>query len=92
MDDDFHEIWWIFSPSEKEWGGLRIAHFSKAYPNTLIAFIQGEIDRRRIGPRIWEDVAPREGWVKVAQIIRPTKFDIQDALISAERLGNIEAP
>lgn len=81
MDDDFHEIWWIYSPSTKEWGGLRIAHFRKAHPDTLIVLIQGEVDKRRVGLRVWDDVAPREGWKKISRIIPPTSAEIKAALL-----------
>lgn len=80
MDEDFHEIWWIYSPSTEEWGGLRIAHFRKTMNDVMVVIINGEVDRRRVGLRIWIDIEGREGWVKVAQIIPPTKTNIQAAL------------
>lgn len=80
MENDFHEIWWIYSPSEEEWGGLRIAHFRKSTNDVLIVIIDGEVDRRRVGLRVWEDIEKRERWYKVAQIIPPTKTNIQAAM------------
>lgn len=84
-NEDFQEVWWIFSHSEEEWGGLRIAHFRKTIDGTTIVIIAGEIDRRRVGPRIWDEVAPREGWVKVKQIMLPTKADVDAAVEAALR-------
>jgi hypothetical protein len=90
-DDDkplnlFREVWWIFSygygpngPGEP-WAGLKVAHFSKTVDGTVIVFIQGETDRRRIGMRTWDDIAEREGWVKVAPIAIPSDQDIKRAL------------
>lgn len=86
--EDFHEIWWIYSAArditagglEYEWAGLRIAHFRKTVNGTLIFFIQGEVDRRRIGVRIWDDVSQREGWHKVQQIEQPSPDAIRQAM------------
>lgn len=79
--DDFHEIWWIFSPSTEEWGGLRIAHFRQCPPdNALIVIIEGEMDKRRVGIRIWDDIKDREQWIKVVQIIVPTAEQIKAAM------------
>lgn len=82
---DFHEVWWIYAPERHEWGGARIAHFRKTVDGTTIVMIQGEM-QHRIGPRVWDDVAPREGWVKVKQIPIPTKAEV-DAAIDAALTG-----
>lgn len=76
----FHEIWWIYSEGPEEWTGLRIAHFSKSVQGVLMVVITGEVDRRRIGLRIWDDIKDREGWYKVAQITPPSREDIRNAL------------
>jgi hypothetical protein len=82
----FHEVWWIFSLGRgpnglgEPWGGLRIGHFHKTVDFTEVVFINGETDRRRIGMRIWDDIAEREGWVKVAKIAVPSDDDIKHAL------------
>jgi hypothetical protein len=79
-DDDFHEIWWIYSDVvDAEWAGLRMAHFRKVDGQTVV-IIQGEMDHRRIGVRFWHDVAKRERWRKVEQIPIPTAERIRDAL------------
>jgi hypothetical protein len=78
--EDFHEIWWIYSPAEDaEWAGLRIAHFRKTADGHLFVFIQGELPKR-VGPRLWEDITVREQWVKVKQILVPTTDEIRAAL------------
>jgi hypothetical protein len=79
---DFHEVWWIYSPMiAKEWGGLRIAHFRKTAQGFLIVNITGEIDQRRVGPRVWIDIQRTELWYKVKQIPVPTIFEIGAAAI-----------
>jgi hypothetical protein len=82
---DFHEIWWIYAPERHPWGGLRLAHFRKTIDGTVIVIITGETDTRRIGPRVWEDVAPREGWVKVKPIELPTRVEVEAAIDRAIR-------
>lgn len=77
--EDFHEIWWIFSASKEEWGGLRIAHFRKTVNGVMIVIINGEVDKRRVGLRIWDDIKDREGWKKIIQIIPPTSNEILKA-------------
>src|SRR5258708_7478454 len=82
----YHEVWWIHAPEQaylperRDWGGLRIAHFRKIMNGEIIFIIQGETDQRRIGIRIWADVAPVEGWVKVKQISIPTLAEINAAM------------
>jgi hypothetical protein len=74
---EFHEIWWIYSPMvRQEWAGLRIAHFRKTMNGTLFCIIQGEIDQRRVGMRIWEDIERSELWYKVKQIPIPSLAEI----------------
>lgn len=85
LNEDFHEVWWIYSPERHEWGGLRIAHFRKTVNGTLIAIMLGEADPHRIGPRIWDDVATREGWVKVKPIALPDAADVDAAIDAAMR-------
>ena len=78
---DFHEVWWIYAQGDHEWCGLRIAHFRKsANDGTEIVYITGEIDRNRIGPRIWNDINGREGWRKVKQIAIPSRDEVAAAL------------
>lgn len=77
---NFHEIWWIYSEGEAEWTGLRIAHFSKTVQGDLIVIITGEIDRHRLGLRIWDDIKDREGWHKVLQITPPSREQIRAAM------------
>jgi hypothetical protein len=66
--EDFHEIWWIASDTRAE---LRIAHFRKTVDGTLVVVISNETDPKRIGMRVWVDIAPREGWFKVLRIEIP---------------------
>lgn len=82
---DFHEVWWVYAPEHHEWGGLRIARFRRTIDGTSFVVITGEIDQRRIGARIWDDIAPREGWVKVKQIEFPSGTEIERALDAAIR-------
>lgn len=88
---EFHEIWWIFSDRSEEWGGLRIAHFRKASRGELLVIMTGEVDQSRLGVRIWDDVAPREGWHKVAQIIPPTAEQIREALTAPPSVPAVDA-
>jgi len=84
-NDDFHEVWWIYAPERHTWGGLRVAHFRKTIDGALIVGILGESDPRRIGLRIWADIAPREGWVMVKQIMLPSRGEVDAALDTALR-------
>jgi hypothetical protein len=77
------EFWWIYSPvKDKEWGGLRIAHFRKTTAGDDIVFITGEIDQRRVGARDWKYVQEVEGWYKVKQIPTPTPTEIDLAALN----------
>lgn len=69
------ELWWIASKSTEEWGGLRFASFTRASnpPHVEVFVIWGELPGRT-GPRIWEDVAPREGWVKIERVQIPANW------------------
>lgn len=79
---DFHEVWWIYSPNiRQEWAGLRVAHFRKSTNGELLVIINGEIDQRRIGMRIWTDIQETELWYRVKQIPIPTLIDIMAAAI-----------
>lgn len=80
---NFHEIWWIYSDGDKEWNGLRLAHFRKTVQGDVIVYIQGEVDRRRLGPRVWDDIKGREGWQKIMQVPIPTADQIRAALRAA---------
>jgi hypothetical protein len=77
----FHEVWWIYSAEKNEWGGLRTAHFKKTPKGELIVFITTERDPRRVG--LWDDIAAREGWIKIKQIPFPSHTDIIVALTAA---------
>jgi hypothetical protein len=74
------EVWWIYSRQF----GLHMAIFStaasEAGERVPIVFIQGEVDRRRIGPRFWSDIQEREGWVKVTQITMPSEDEVEAAI------------
>jgi hypothetical protein len=79
--EEFHEIWWIYSPKSGPWAGLRIAHFRKTTNGVVICVIQGEADRRRIGPRIWDDIERSELWYQVKQIPIPTMAEVFGAAL-----------
>lgn len=83
VNSDFHEVWWIYAPERHPWGGARIAHFRKTVDGTMIVTIPGEADPRRVGVRVWDDISPREGWVKVRQIPLPTKEEVASAIREA---------
>lgn len=76
--EGFHQVWWIFSDADEEWAGLRLAHFRKV-DETLVVVISGEVDRDRVGVRIWEDIAPRERWRKIVEVPIPTREQIEAA-------------
>ncbi|MCK1670331.1 hypothetical protein [Bradyrhizobium sp. 150] len=79
---DFHEVWWIYSPiNGKEWAGLRIAHFRKTTNGVLICTIANEIDPRRIGVRVWEDIQQSELWYKVKQVPIPNLVEVMAAAL-----------
>jgi len=42
MSANFHEVWWIASPRDEPWAGLRIAHFRKTVSGRLVVMIHGE--------------------------------------------------
>lgn len=74
------EVWWVYSPRQEAWAGLRIAHFGvlKSLDGFVLVseaqtpfFILGEVPHRS-GIRIWENASKREGWVKVRRIDVPT--------------------
>lgn len=81
---DFHEVWWIYSPlNGVEWSGLRVAHFRKTTTGDLVVYIMGEIDQRRVGARVWDDIQKTELWYRVKQIPIPTMIEIMAAAIDA---------
>lgn len=86
------EIWWIASDSPEEWGGLRIAYFFNAIGGEVLVVLSGEIDRRRVGVRVWTDIEAREGWFKVAQITTPTPAQIDAARPAPSRSRSPSAP
>jgi hypothetical protein len=75
--ENFHEVWWICSDQRAE---LVIAHFRKTTDGTLLMFISNE-PPKRVGPRVWDQIAPREGWFKVAQIEIPTPAQVNAARV-----------
>jgi hypothetical protein len=77
-NEDLQEFWWIFSPSEEEWGGLRLAAFRKASTGPIFFLIANELPQRT-GLRDWESVSEREGWRKVMRVPMPTQEDIASA-------------
>lgn len=82
MSDDSAEVWWIYAPERHPWGGLRVAYFIGLEGNSTVVMIQGE-PQGRAGPRVWDDIAPREGWVKVRQIPYPSRAEIDLAVDAA---------
>ncbi|MGY3278097.1 hypothetical protein [Bradyrhizobium sp. S3.7.6] len=90
---DFHEVWWIYSPVKgKEWAGLRIAHFRKTVNGEIVIVIQGEIDQRRFGMRVWEDIVESEQWYKVKQIPIPSLTEIMAAVMPAADAPSSSSP
>lgn len=84
---DFHEVWWIYSPiNNKEWAGLRVAHFRKTVNGVLICVIQDEIDQKRFGLRVWEDIQRTELWYRVKQIPIPTMIEIMAGALDTSDL------
>jgi hypothetical protein len=86
--EDFHEVWWIFSHAEP-FGGLRLSHFRKTANGELVIVITGEIDKSRMGVRIWDDIKVREGWAKVAQVPIPNYAQIINAMEQAAINGEL---
>lgn len=79
LNADFHEVWWIYAAERHPWGGIRLANFRKTMDGTLIVIISNE-PRDRTGPRVWDEIVPREGWVKVKQIPFPTFVEVNAAV------------
>lgn len=67
------ELWFIHSRAPEDWAGLRVATFMQAIndPDVEIVVIHNECIKRT-GPRIWNDIVEREGWVKVEKIECPS--------------------
>jgi hypothetical protein len=80
-DTEYREVWFIYSPSNKPWGNLRIATFTKAInaPHLELVVIHNEIDKDRIGVRVWKDIQISELWFKVRKIEVPTAADVMAA-------------
>lgn len=83
---EFREVWFIYSPVNKPWGNLRIATFTKARnsPHQLVV-IHNEIDKNRIGVRVWQDIVQSELWFKVRQIEVPSAADVIAASLKEPR-------
>lgn len=86
------EVWWVYSPRDEGWAGLRIGHFGvmKRQDGSVMDtegatpfFILGEVPYRS-GIRIWENVSKREGWVKVRQIGVPTKAECEARIVEPD--------
>ena len=79
-DREHREVWFIYSPSNKPWGNLRIATFTKAInaPHLELVVIHNDYGDR-MGVRVWDDIVKSEGWFKVRQIPVPTAIDVIEA-------------
>lgn len=79
---EFREVWFIFSPVDKPWANLRIATFTKACnsPFLNLVVIHNELDKNRVGVRVWQDIVQSEHWVKVRRIEVPTAADVMAAV------------
>jgi hypothetical protein len=77
----WRELWFIYSPIESPWGGLRVATFSKAInaPHLDLVVIHNETDRNRFGIRVWDDIVQSEMWFKIRQIAIPSEDEIAQA-------------
>lgn len=75
------DLWFIYSPLDETWAGVRIAAFSKTINATPVdvVTILGEMPYR-IGVRVWQDIEEREKWVKVKRIETPTADEIARAM------------
>ncbi|MGO8241274.1 hypothetical protein ACC806_34620 [Rhizobium ruizarguesonis] len=75
------ELWFIYSPADEPWAGLRVATFVKTIGSAGfdVALIHNEMPERT-GPRIWDDVREREQWCKVKRIEVPTVADVEAAM------------
>jgi len=81
-DEQFREVWFIFSPMKKPWANLRIATFTKAAnaPYLHLVVIHNEVGDRQ-GVRVWDDIVKSELWFKVRQIELPTPADVMRAAL-----------
>lgn len=84
------QFWWIFSPSKEEWGGIRFAAFLHTMNGKEICHITGEYDRDRIGIRLWDHISKTEGWIKVKQVMVPTKAELQLAILANKEMKDAE--
>lgn len=80
-DNDFRELWFIYSPLDQPWANLRIATFTKAVnaPHLDLVVIHNEIDKDRIGVRVWQDIVQSELWFKVRRVEVPSVADVMAA-------------
>lgn len=88
------EFWWVYSPMQEEWAGLRIAALNTTVNGSAIVVFFGEIDRRRIGLRVWEDIEQTECWRKIAPIPIPSKEMIRSVMFDWEpnKIETIKCP
>jgi hypothetical protein len=86
-DIEDREVWFIYSPVNKPWGNLRIATFSKARnaPYLDLVVIHNEVDERRLGVRVWQDIMRSEQWFKVRRIELPSAADVMAASLQELR-------
>ena len=84
-DREHREVWFICSPRQEPWANLRIATFTKAVnaPYLDLVVIHNEIDRARIGVRVWSDIIESEGWFKVRKIDVPSQEEVLAAMMEA---------
>jgi hypothetical protein len=90
---EHREVWFIYSPVNKPWGNLRSATFTKAVnaPHLELVVIHNEIDKDRIGVRVWQDIVQSELWFKVRQIEVPGVAEVMAASLR-EGLDILQEP
>jgi hypothetical protein len=81
IGESARELWFIYSPADQPWSGLRVATFVKSIGSTGfdIVLIHNELPER-MGPRIWDDIRDREQWHKVKAIEMPTMLEVAEAM------------
>ena len=86
-DIDRREVWFIYSPVNKPWGNLRIATFSKPRnePHIDLVVIHNEVEERRLGVRVWQDIVKSEQWFKVRKVELPSAADVMAASLMESR-------
>jgi hypothetical protein len=75
------ELWFIYSPADEPWAGLRVATFVKTIGSIGfdVVIIHNELPER-LGPRIWDDIVEREQWRKVKVIEIRTMSEIAETM------------